>query len=220
MGNLWKFTLSGSFTLFRDKHELSIELPLVRSEYSGIENLTGIGDLLLRWKILTYESVRRVRTLASTAVYIEASLPTGEEFNGHGAGVPMVTPGIVLAYRPVPQIGILPHIKYTHSLGEANGEWSGAISGIYPGNPEDLDVKIRALQAEILFNAEFSEAWIGIAPGYVFDFYADEGTLNLRPEIGKLFAGSLALKLSGQFYIAGRRRLQSWTMFCVNYYFN
>jgi hypothetical protein len=219
-GNTWKFSLMGSMALFREKQELSIEIPVVRSEFTDIENLTGIGDIVVRWKILTYESIQRVRTLASTAFYLEVSVPTGEELNGHGTGVPVINPGFVMAYRPVPQIGILPHLKYAHSLGEASADWSGAMSGTFPGNPDDMAVKIRALQAEILFNAEFNEAWIGLAPGYVFDFYSGEGTLNLRPEIGKLFADSLALKLSGLFYIAGRKRINSWTMFGVNYYFN
>ncbi|MBR9999219.1 MAG: hypothetical protein KFF73_09620 [Cyclobacteriaceae bacterium] len=218
-GNTWKFSLAGGISLFRDKHELTIELPVVRSEYTDIENLTGIGDIMIRWKILTYESIQRVRTLASSAFYFEVSLPTGEELNGHGAGVPVITPGFILAYRPVPQIGILPHLRYAHSLGEANSEWSGGMSGTYPGNPDDMETKIRALQAEIFFYAEFSQAWLGLAPGYIYDFYSGEGTLNLRPEIGKLFADSLALKLSGLFYIAGRRRLLNWTMFSVNYFF-
>ena len=131
-GKLWQFTLSGGITLFRDQHELSVEVPFVRSEYSGIENLAGIGDIMVRWKILTYESERRVRSLASSAFYLEVSLPTGEEFNGHGAGVPILTPGFVLAYRPVQQIALLPHLRYAHSIGEANSEWGGGISGGIP----------------------------------------------------------------------------------------
>lgn len=218
-GDTWKFSLSGGVALFRDKHELSIEIPVVRSEFTDIENLTGIGDIMVRWKFLTYESIQRVRSLASSAFYLEMSVPTGEELNGHGAGAPVLSPGFVLAYRPVPQIGILPHLKYAHSLGEVNSEWSGGMSGTFPDNPVDNDVRIRALQAEIMFNAEFNEAWMGLAPGYIYNFFSGEGTLNIRPEIGKLFAESLAVKLSGLFYIAGRRKLISWTMVSVNYYF-
>jgi hypothetical protein len=218
-GNIWKFSLSGGISLFRDKHEISIDIPFVRSEYTGIENLLGIGDLLLRWKMLTYESINRVRTLASSAIYLEVSLPTGEEYNGHGAGVPIMSPGFILCYKPVQRIGIFPHIKYTHSLGEASSEWGGAISGGISIDPDEMTRKIRAMQAEILFNVEFTGLWIGIAPAYVQDFNSGEGTLNIRPELGILFAESLALKLSGSFFIAGRRRLQSWTMFSANYYF-
>jgi len=218
-GNIWKFTLSGGISLFRDKHELSVEVPFVRSEYTGIENLLGIGDLVIRWKMLTYESINRVRTLASSALYLETSIPTGEEFNGHGAGVPILTPGFVLCYRPVSRIGIFPHIKYAHSLGETSSEWGGAVSGAIPVNPDDISRKIRAMEAEILFNVEFTNTWIGIAPSYLYDFDSREGTLNLRPELGVLFAESVALRLSGSFFIAGRRRLLSWTMFTANYYF-
>ncbi len=218
-GNIWKFSLSGGVSLFHDKHEISIDIPFVRSEYTGIENLLGIGDILIRWKMLTYESINRVRTLASSALYLEISVPTGEEFNGHGAGVPILSPGFILSYRPVQRIGIFPQIKYTHSFGEASSEWGGAVSGGISVDPEDISRKIRAMQAEILFNVEFTDTWIGLAPAYVQDFNSGEGTLNLRPELGILFAESIALKLSGSFFIAGRRRLLSWTMFSANYYF-
>jgi hypothetical protein len=218
-GNIWKFSLSGGISLFHDKHELGVDIPFVRSEYTGIENLLGIGDIVIRWKILTYESINRVRTLASSALSLEVSIPTGEEFNGHGAGVTILTPGFVLCYRPVDRIGIFPQIKYTHSLGEASSEWGGAVSGGISVDPEDISRKIRAMQAEILFNVEFSKSWVGVAPVYLQDFDSGEGTLNIRPELGILFAESISLKLSGSFFIAGRRRLLSWTMFTANYYF-
>jgi len=218
-GKLWQFSLVGGVSLFRGRHELSFEIPFVRSEYSGIENLSGIGDIAVRWKILTYESKLRVRTLASSALYLEVSIPTGNEFNGHGTGVPLLIPGFILAYRPVQQIAIFPHIRYIHSIGNASFDWGGGISGGFSGDPDETAQKVRALQTEIFFNVEFNEAWIGIAPGYSYEFNGKEGTLNIRPELGKLFAESLALKLSGSFYVAGRRRLLNWTMFSVNYFF-
>lgn len=218
-GKLWKFSLSGGISLFHDKHELSVDIPFVRSEYTGIENLLGIGDIVVRWKMLTYESIRRVRTLASSSLYLEVSVPTGEEFNGHGAGVPILTPGFILCYRPVQRIGIFPQLRYAHSFGEASSEWGGAINGGISADPNEMARKIRAIQTEILFIVEFTETWIGIAPAYIYEFNSKEGTLNIRPELGVLFGESLALKLSGSFFIAGRRRLLSWTMFTANYYF-
>ncbi len=218
-GKLWQFNISGSLSLFKGKHELNIKVPFIRSEYSGIENLSGIGDIAVRWKILTYESKLRVRTLASSAFYLELSIPTGNEFSGHGTGVPLLIPGFMLAYRPVQQIAIFPHIRYIHSVGNANSDWGGGISGGFPSDPDETARKIRVLQAEIFFNVEFNEAWTGIAPGYSYEFNGGEGTLNIRPELGKLFAETLALKLSGSFYVAGRRRLLNWTMFSVNYFF-
>ncbi len=218
-GNLWQFKLSAGFSFLKDNHELSVDLPLIRSEYTGIENLSGLGDIKLNYKALTYESKLRVRTLASSSAYVSLSLPTGDEFSGHGAGVPIIIPGFRLAYRPVEQIAIYPDIHYTHSFGEANSAWGGGISGGVPDDPATEVRKIRSSQVEVFFNAELNEAWLGIAPVYSYDFIGKEGTLNIRPEIGKLFASSFSVKISGSFYVAGRRRLLSWTTFHVGYIF-
>ena len=85
--------------------------------------------------------------------------------------------------------------------------------------PATGEMKIRLFQVEGMFNYEFSQAWIGIAPAYIYSFFSKEGTLNIRPQIGKLFADKISINLSGSFYVAGRRRLISWTYFDARYFF-
>jgi hypothetical protein len=218
-GNLWQWNFQGEVAFGQNTHGLSIEVPFVRSVYPGVEQLTGIGDISLRYHLVTYASKMRVRTLASSGLYLNLSIPTGDTFKGHGAGVPILMPGFALAYRPVPQIAIYPHIRYAHSFGEADGGYAGGFSGTIPDNPDSDNAKIRLFQIESIFNYEFNQAWIGISPEYSYSFSSKEGTLSIRPQIGKLFVEKVSVNLSGSFYIAGRRRLNSWTYFDVRYFF-
>jgi hypothetical protein len=218
-GNLWQWNFQGGIALGQNKHGFSFEVPFVRSVYPDVEQLTGIGDISFRYHLVSYESKMRVRTLASSALYFDISIPTGNTLKGHGAGVPILMPGFALAYRPVPQIAIYPHVRYLHSFGEADGEWGGGYPGTIPDDPALDNMKIRSLQLEGLFNYEFNQAWIGIAPAYSYSFSTKEGTLTIRPQIGKLFAEKISINLSGSFYVAGRRRLNSWTYFDVRYFF-
>ncbi len=218
-GQLWQFSLEGGLSLFEDNHGFSVKVPVVRSEYIGIENLSGLGDISVQYKLLTYESKLRVRTLASSALYANFSFPTGNQFAGHGAGVPILSPGFILAYRPVQEIAIYPDFRYTHSFGSANIEWGAGVPGGIPSDPDIDSRKIRVVQSEIFFNYEFNETWFGIAPGYFYEFNQREGTLNIRPELGRLFSSSLAIKIGGMFYVLGRRRLLSWTSFNLKYIF-
>ncbi|MGD9328821.1 MAG: hypothetical protein PVH48_07635 [Cyclobacteriaceae bacterium] len=211
-GHIWQWTFQGGVAFGQNKHGLSLKVPFVRSVALGVEQLTGIGDINIRYHLVTYDSKLRMRTLASSALYLDLSIPTGNTLYGHGAGVPILTPGFTLAYRPVPQIAIYPHIRYLHSFGEAEYYWAG-------GNSSSDNVNVRTLQFETIFNYEFNEAWIGISPVVDYSFTSKEGTLGIRPQLGKLFAEKVSISLSGTFYVAGRRRLNSWTYFDVRYFF-
>lgn len=217
-GNIWKWNVQGGVAFAKNKHGISFEVPFVRSVYPGVEQLTGIGDISVKYQFMTYDSKMRVRTLASSGLYVNLSIPTGNSFEGHGAGVPIISPGFALAYRPVRSIAIYPHIRYSHSFGEIADNWYGN-SGSIPDNSGSDAGKARVLSVESIFNYEFNQAWIGLSPEYNYSFSSKEGTLNLRPQIGKLFAEKISINLSSSFYIAGRRRLISWTYFDVRYFF-
>lgn len=218
-GHIWQWTFHGGFAFGKNKHGLSVKVPFVRTVYPGVEELTGIGDITFRYHLVTYESKLRVRTLASSALRLDISIPTGDPLKGHGAGVPIFMPGFSLAYRPVPQIAMFPHIKYFHSFGEIDGDWGGGYPGSIPSDPAMEDNKVRMIFVECLFNYEFNEAWIGLSPMYSYSFIENDGTLSLRPQLGKLFVEKVSINLSASFYIAGRRRLNSLTYFDVRYFF-
>lgn len=218
-GNLWQFTLSGAVAFAKNTQEIAIELPYVRSEYTGIESLSGIGDVSVSYLVMTYESKQHVRTLSSSALKLNLSLPTGNEFDGHGAGVPVFTPEFVLAYRPVKELAIYPDFRYVHSIGISSSNWAGGFPGVIPEDPASDSRKIRVIQTELLFNLEFNEAWVGIAPSYTYDLKGNEGTLTISPELGKMFTEKFSLNLGAAFYVAGRQRLINRTMFELNYFF-
>ena len=218
-GNIWQWTLQGGVAFGKNKHGLSFKIPFVRSVYPGVEQLTGIGDVSMRYHLVTYESKLRMRTLASSGLYLDLSIPTGNALEGHGAGVAMLMPGFALAYRPVPQIAIYPHIRYIHSFGETDNDWGGGYPGTIPDNPNLDKEKVRLIQFETIINYEFNEAWIGISPAFSYSFTSKEGTVSIRPQLGKLFAEKVSISLSGSFYLVGRRRLNSWTYFDVRYFF-
>lgn len=218
-GHIWQWTFQGRVAFGQNKHGLSIEVPFVRSVAPGVEQLTGIGDINIRYHLVTYDSELRMRTLASSALYLDLSIPTGNTLYGHGSGVPIIMPGFNLAYRPVPQIAIYPHIRYLHSFGEAEYDGTGGFYGTIPSNSGLEKEKIRSLQFETIFNYEFNEAWIGISPAISYSFTSNEGSLSIRPQLGKLFINKLSVSLSASFYLVGRRRLNSWTYFDVRYFF-
>ncbi len=218
-GHIWQWTFQGEIAFGQNKHGLSVKVPFVRTVYPGVEQLTGIGDVSLRYHLVTYDSEIRTRTLASSGLYLDLSIPTGNTLYGHGAGVPILMPGFTLAYRPVPQIAIYPHIRYVHSFGETDAEWAGGSSGTIPDNSSLEKEKVRLIQFETIFNYEFNEAWIGISPVLSYSFTSKEGTVSLRPQLGKLFAEKVSISLSGSFYVAGRRRLNYVTYFDVRYFF-
>lgn len=218
-GHIWQWTFQGGVAFGKNKQGLSFKIPFVRSVYPGVEQLTGIGDVSIRYHLVTYESELRMRTLASSGLYLDLSIPTGNTLYGHGAGVVMLMPGFALAYRPVPQIAIYPHIRYIHSFGETDSDWGGGYPGTIPDNPNLDKEQVRLIQFETIFNYEFNEAWIGISPAFSYSFTSKEGTVSIRPQLGKLFAEKISISLSGSFYLVGRRRLNSWTYFDVRYFF-
>lgn len=218
-GSIWQWTLQGGVAFMQNKHGISVQVPFVRSVYPGVEQLTGLGDISFRYHLVTSQSKTQTKSLASSGLYLNLSIPTGNTLEGHGAGVPIFMPGFVIAFRPVPQIAIYPHIRYLHSFGETENDWAGGFPGTIPDNPGLEKAKVRLIQLEAMFNYEFNEAWIGIAPAFSYSFTSSEATLSIRPQIGKLFVEKVSINLSGSFYIAGRRRLNSWTYFDIRYFF-
>jgi hypothetical protein len=214
-GNIWEWNLKGGFAFAHNKHMVGLHIPFIRSVYEGIEDLYGIGDITIRYHWVPYESQYQTNSLKSMAFLLDLSIPTGDEFSGHGTGVPMLIPTYILGIRPVENVALYPLFRFIYSLGETNGEWTGGYPGVGTGEGGN----VRVFQTDILFNIEFNQAWLGLAPVFSYEFNGQESTLSLRPELGILLGEYLSLKLTGAFYIAGRRRFNSWTMFDAGYYF-
>ena len=214
-GDIWEWNLKGGFAFLHNQHMIGVHIPFIRSIYPGIENLYGIGDITLRYHWVPYEAQYQSNSLKSMAFLLDVSIPTGDEFSGHGTGVPMLIPTYILGIKPVEKVAIYPLFRFIYSVGETDREWTGGYPGVGTGEGGN----VRLFQTDILFNIEFNQAWLGLAPVLSYEFNGQETTLSLRPELGILLGEALSLKLTGAFYIAGRRRFNSWTMFDAGYYF-
>jgi hypothetical protein len=219
-GELWQYTFAGSIAFSKHRHELYFQVPFVRSVFPGIENLSGIGDICAGYSFVFYERKSMATAFTNASFSIKTSFPTGDEYAGHGVGRVIFVPGITFSYKPANQIGIYPSVRYITSAKRGKGNWAGGFPGAIPDEPSsNPDKRFNVLQVDAMFNIEFNETWIGLTPIYSYEFNQSESTINLRPEVGKLFNKSFLIKLNSTVYIAGKRRLLYWTQFEVAYYF-
>jgi hypothetical protein len=220
-GELWQYAFSGSVAFARHRHGLNFEIPFVRSVFPGIENLSGIGDINAGYSWVFYERKSIATSLTNATFSIKTSFPTGNEYEGHGVGRMIFVPALTFSIRPAEQVGIYPSVRYITSSKAGKGDWAGGFPGAIPDEPStNPDTRFNVLQLDGVFDIEFNSAWIGLTPIYSYEFNQGESTINLRPEIGKLFSDTFLIKLNSTVYIAGKRRLLYWTQFEVAYYFH
>ena len=219
-GQLWQYSLTGTVAFGQHRNLLSAQIPMVRSVIPGIESYSGIGDINFGYAYVFYERKSISTSLINTTASLNISLPTGDQYVGHGVGRTIIVPGITFAFKPVDQIGIYPSLKYITSTKPTTGRWAGGFPGAVPDesgtNPEK---RISAVQLNSEFNIEFNQAWIGLTPILSYDISGNDYSVNLRPEIGKLFNDAFLIKINSTIYILGKRRLLYWTQFVASYYF-
>ncbi len=219
-GQLWQYTFNGSLAFGHYRNQLSLGIPYVTTVIPGIENFSGIGDLTAGYSYVFYERKSVSSPLTNATASLNFSFPTGDQYVGHGVGRTVVVPGIMLAFKPADQVAIYPSFTYITSTKPATGRWAGGFPGAVPdesgSNPEK---RISAFELSSEFNIEFNATWLGLTPIYSYDFTGGNYTVNLRPEIGKLFNNSFLLKINSTVYILGKRNLLYWTQFVAAYYF-
>jgi hypothetical protein len=219
-GQLWQYSPEASLAFSRHRDQLSIRIPVVRTEIPGYESFSGIGDIALGYSLVFYERKSISSSLINATANLNISFPTGDQYVGHGVGRTVIVPGITLAFKPIDAIGIYPSVQYILSAKPTTGNWAGGFPGAVPdqtgSNPEE---RLSALLVNSQFNLEFNKTWFGLTPILSIDFRSNDYTVNLRPEIGKLFGESFMLKINSTVYILGERRLLYWTQFVAGYYF-
>ncbi len=219
-GQLWQYALTGDVAFGNYRNLLTFQVPIVRSVIPGIENFSGIGDINGGYSFVFYERKTIDNPLINATASLNISLPTGNADLGEGVGRTVFVPGLTLAFKPVDQVGIYPSIQYITSSKPATGRWAGGFPGAVPDetgtNPE---ARISAIQINSEFNLEFNQTWLGLTPVFSYDFTGRQYTVNLRPEVGRLFNDSFLLKINSTFYILGQRHLLYWTRFVAAYYF-
>ncbi len=219
-GQLWQYSLTGSVAFGHNRNGLMFQLPFVTSVIPGIENYSGIGDISAGYSYVFYERNSITSSLTNATASLKVSFPTGDPYVGHGVGRTVLVPGITFAFKPADQVGIYPSINYITSTKPATGRWAGGFPGAVPdesgSNPEK---RISAFELSSEFNIEFNATWLGLTPIYSYDFTSRDYTVNLRPEIGKLFNNAFLLEINSTVYILGKRNLLYWTQFEAAYYF-
>ncbi|HLF35634.1 MAG TPA: hypothetical protein VI583_15430 [Cyclobacteriaceae bacterium] len=219
-GQLWQFGFGGAYAFGRHRNQVNLKIPFVRTVFAGIESFSGIGDITAGYSYVFYERSSVTSSFSHATFSLNASFPTGNQYTGQGVGRTVIVPALTLSFKPVEQVGVYPVLRYITSLKPAQGEWAGGFPGAIPdesgSNPEK---RISVLQLAGAFNLEFNATWLGLTPVYTYDLNQGESTINLRPEIGKLFNDSILLRLNSTLYIAGKRTLLYWTQFELAYYF-
>jgi hypothetical protein len=218
-GDIWSYKISGSAAFFRYRHQLEVEIPFVRSVYPGIENLTGLGDVKVGYLYVFYQRKSVIEALTHASASLKVSFPTGNPNEGHGVGKMVFNPSFFASFKPVEEISIHPSVKFFISEKNIDGDWAGGFPGAVPGSGLSEGERLKALQLDAAFNYEFNQAWIGVAPIYAYEFNQHDFTINLRPEAGVLLSEKFMIKINSTFYLAGERRLLSYTMFEASWYF-
>jgi hypothetical protein len=192
----------------------------VNTVIPGYENYAGIGDIQAGYSMVFYERNSIASSLINATAHLTVSLPTGDQYVGHGVGRTIIVPEIMLAFKPIDEIGIYPSVQYITSAKPTTGRWAGGFPGAVPdqtgNNPEQ---RLSAFQIDSEFNLEFNRTWLGLTPIVSIDLNSSNYTVNLRPEIGKMFGEGFVLKINSTAYILGERRLLYWTQFEAGYYF-
>lgn len=219
-GQLWQYSPSLSVAFSRHRDQLSIRVPIVNTVIPGYENYAGIGDIQAGYSMVFYERNSIASSLINATAHLTVSLPTGDQYVGHGVGRTIIVPEIMLAFKPIDAIGIYPSVQYITSAKPTTGRWAGGFPGAVPdqtgNNPEQ---RLSAFQIDSEFNLEFNRTWLGLTPIVSIDLNSSNYTVNLRPEIGKMFGEGFVLKINSTAYILGERRLLYWTQFEAGYYF-
>lgn len=219
-GQLWQYSLNGSVAFGHHRNQLTVQVPVAQAVIPGIENYSGLGDINTGYSYVFYERQSLVSSLTNATFSLNISFPTGDQYVGLGVGRTIIVPGITLAFKPADQIGIYPSVRYITSAKPTSGSWAGGFPGAVPDesgtNPE---ARFSALLINTEFNLEFNQTWISLTPVVSYDFTGTDYSVNLRPEIGRLFGDSFLLKINSTAYIMGKRRLLYWTQFVAGYYF-
>ena len=212
-GQIWRWGFSGKLAFAENKHQIGVEVPFVRSDYfTNIETRTGLGDIRVLYMLRIMNNASK-GTLNTASATIEINFPTGEIEDGHGLGSVVLSPVLNYGIWLHPQVSFFSALRYAYSTQTVGGSWSGG--GAVPDNP---DLQIERDIRDLLFEATgvlevVKDGWLSLGVIYSRFFNEKESTIDVRPEIGKLWNQKYALSLRSIFWIAGRRRVNSWIEF-------
>ena len=217
-GQIWQWDLFGRWAFDEERHQVGVEVPFVRSDYfTNIETRTGMGDLKVRYMAQVMNGSFG-GTLNTASIAMEVNFPTGEVEDGHGLGSIVISPLLNYGIWLHPQVSFFSSLRYAHSTQTVGGVWSSG--GTVPDNPDlQVERKIRDLLFEATGVLEVvKDGWLSLGMVYSRFFSEQESTVDIRPEIGKLWDQKYGLSLRSIFWIAGRRRVNSWIEFEFAFY--
>lgn len=196
------------YGLRNERHLLGLAVPFVHNifnaDYAGFENTTGIGDIKMLYMFATYP---KNRPLTRASFYFEMTAPTGEYRLGRGAGSWLYKPGIILSYRPDPEIAFYPEVRFQFSRNDANSR--GGSGGVPDVEDADRDSKLQDLVIQIPAVLELSgwDGWFSINAQYIQSFSVREYFIFLRTDVGKMIGEKSSASLQLSKFIAGQPRL-------------
>ncbi len=215
-GELYQWSFYGNISLFDSRHQAGMEIPFMRTDYiTNVERRTGIGDVKLHY---LFQAKGSQYSETALAFRLDYHIPTGDRNSGHGVGVSVLSPALVMRWTPVDELTTIVGVRYAHSLGEAESEWGNPP--LSSGADGTLEPRIRdlILDAGVVF--EFGQnAWLLTNVNYSAYLDESDGTLNLEPEIGKIWNQKWSLAAKSRLYIGGRKRVESIIGFDCGYYF-
>ncbi len=198
------------YGLQNERHSLGISVPFVHTiftqDYAGFENTTGIGDLKMIYTGVPYYN-KNTMGLTRVSTYFEATAPTGESRLGRGAGTWLYKPGIIFAFKPAPEIGIYPEIKFQFSGQSTNSQGGGG--GIPdPDDPENdgpLQDLFISLPAVLVIDSW--DGWFSLNAQYIRSFSEGTNFFFMRMDLGKMIGDRSSASLNISKFIAGQPRL-------------
>ncbi|MEP6734197.1 MAG: transporter [Chryseolinea sp.] len=198
------------YGLKNEKFLMGMAIPVVhnvfRGNFAGFENTTGLGDIKMSALYVPYYKKNTIG-LERVTFALDVTAPTGEYRLGRGAGSWVYKPGVVITYRPIPEVAFYPEVKFQFSGTDVNSR--GGIDGIPDPDNTEKDKALQNLSFALPMVAQLEDwdGWFGIHILYTRSLAEKTDFIFLRTDFGKMIGERSAASIRISKFIAGQPRL-------------
>ena len=172
------------------------EVPFLHSSGLTTDLPSGVGDVLVGWGAVTHEDLSS--RITGSAVWLEASAPTGSAEKGTGVGAWLLAPGGGIALNPTDKFPIYIFGRYLHSLGALGGPGSD------PGPNSETDVRVRSIQLNFQTVHIFPKGFfVSALPRFTFNLEQAFNLFALGVGVGRALNKNLAISGGYVHHLAG-----------------
>jgi hypothetical protein len=216
-GEIYQLRVKGQYGFAENRHQFALSVPYMTSDkFSGIERQTGIGDVRVNY-LFKFKDEMDTEMPKSFAFGLDFNIPTGDVDAGHGIGAVVISPVLHYAVWPVPTVAAFLSARYAHSTKYVEGAWWGG--GTIPGGDPNLEPKVRDLMLDAKGLIQIGDGgWLSISANYVQYIDEKDYTINIVPELGKIWNQKFSLHIQSVVWLGGRKKAKNITSFHLRYF--